>query len=294
MSEYLLSTYAVDAEPSPERPSPEAIQAMIERIVALEADMDASGTFVFGGRLRGPDAASVVRVSDAELIITDGRSSSPRNMSRASTSSTPMTSTPHSRGRAGSRIASGVQSRCNPSPARVGWPISSLAELRTAVSMPLSDGEAVEVERVFREVCGHAVATLVRVFGDITVAEDAFLVRSRRSSVRRRPRQLLRAARRPGCSVRSARPITRSTNRLRTRRRTRHVDHRPRLLRPVTAGTIHSQRLKSPIREGSRIVRRPVRAMSTRSRFTPATPPRSIRCRRHRGVVIRTDFCGEW
>jgi RNA polymerase sigma-70 factor, ECF subfamily len=31
----------------------------------------------------------------------------------------------------------------------------------------------VEVERVFREVYGHAVATLVRVFGDITVAEDA-------------------------------------------------------------------------------------------------------------------------
>lgn len=39
--------------------------------------------------------------------------------------------------------------------------------------MPMSDGEAVEVERVFREVYGHAVATLVRVFGDITVAEDA-------------------------------------------------------------------------------------------------------------------------
>ena len=36
-----------------------------------------------------------------------------------------------------------------------------------------SDGEAIEVERVFREVYGHAVATLVRVFGDITAAEDA-------------------------------------------------------------------------------------------------------------------------
>lgn len=39
--------------------------------------------------------------------------------------------------------------------------------------MPKPDREAVEVERVFREVYGHAVATLVRVFGDITVAEDA-------------------------------------------------------------------------------------------------------------------------
>ena len=33
--------------------------------------------------------------------------------------------------------------------------------------------EATDVERVFREVYGHAVATLVRVFGDITLAEDA-------------------------------------------------------------------------------------------------------------------------
>lgn len=72
MSQYLLSTYAVDAEPSPEPPTPEAMQAMMERIVALEADMDATGTFVFGGRLHGPDAATVVRSGNAELILTDG------------------------------------------------------------------------------------------------------------------------------------------------------------------------------------------------------------------------------
>jgi len=44
--------------------------------------------------------------------------------------------------------------------------------------------EATDVERVFREVYGQAVATLVRVFGDITVAEDAvqdaFVVASER------------------------------------------------------------------------------------------------------------------
>ncbi len=33
--------------------------------------------------------------------------------------------------------------------------------------------DATEVERVFREVYGQAVATLVRIFGDITLAEDA-------------------------------------------------------------------------------------------------------------------------
>ena len=33
--------------------------------------------------------------------------------------------------------------------------------------------EATDVERVFREVYAQAVATLVRMFGDITLAEDA-------------------------------------------------------------------------------------------------------------------------
>jgi len=36
-----------------------------------------------------------------------------------------------------------------------------------------ADREATDVERVFRDVYGQAVATLVRVFGDITLAEDA-------------------------------------------------------------------------------------------------------------------------
>jgi RNA polymerase sigma-70 factor, ECF subfamily len=36
-----------------------------------------------------------------------------------------------------------------------------------------ADREATSVERVFREVFGQAVATLVRIFGDITLAEDA-------------------------------------------------------------------------------------------------------------------------
>ena len=72
MSQYLLSTYAVEGELPPEPPSPEAMQAMMERIIGLEAEMDASGTFVFGGHLHGPDAATVVRMGDTDLIVTDG------------------------------------------------------------------------------------------------------------------------------------------------------------------------------------------------------------------------------
>lgn len=72
MSQYLLSTYAVEGEPSPEPPPSEEMQAMMSRIIALEADMEATGTFVFGGHLYGPEAATVVRMSDGQLIITDG------------------------------------------------------------------------------------------------------------------------------------------------------------------------------------------------------------------------------
>ena len=32
------------------------------RVVALEAEMEASGTFVFGGALHGPDATTVLRM----------------------------------------------------------------------------------------------------------------------------------------------------------------------------------------------------------------------------------------
>ncbi len=72
MSQYLLSTYAVEGQVAGAPTTPEEMQAFMERIIALEAEMDASGTFVFGGALHGPDAATVVRVSDGDVVMTDG------------------------------------------------------------------------------------------------------------------------------------------------------------------------------------------------------------------------------
>jgi hypothetical protein len=72
MSQYLLSTYAVEGEVSRAPRTPEEMGAFMERVVALEAEMEASGTFVFGGALHGPDAATVARKSDGDLIMTDG------------------------------------------------------------------------------------------------------------------------------------------------------------------------------------------------------------------------------
>jgi hypothetical protein len=72
MSQYLLSTYAGEGE-APEAPrTSEEIEAFMKRVGALEAEMEASGTFVFGGALHGPDAATVVGVGDGDLVMTDG------------------------------------------------------------------------------------------------------------------------------------------------------------------------------------------------------------------------------
>src|SRR3990170_850312 len=72
MGQYLLSTYAVEGEVRGAPRTPEEMQAFMGRVVALEAEMDASGTFVFGGALHGPDAATVVRAGDGDVIMTDG------------------------------------------------------------------------------------------------------------------------------------------------------------------------------------------------------------------------------
>ena len=72
MSQYLLSTYTVDGELSGAPSTPEEMQGFMERVIALEAEMDASGTFVFGGALHGPDAATVVGVSNGDVVMTDG------------------------------------------------------------------------------------------------------------------------------------------------------------------------------------------------------------------------------
>src|SRR3990172_2411586 len=72
MSQYLLSTYAVEGEVPRAPRTPEEMQTFMDRVVALEAEMDASGTFVFGGSLHGPDAATVVRVGEGDVVMTDG------------------------------------------------------------------------------------------------------------------------------------------------------------------------------------------------------------------------------
>ncbi|HYZ13995.1 MAG TPA: YciI family protein [Actinomycetota bacterium] len=72
MSQYLLSTYAVEGEVPGAPSTPEEMQGFMQRVVALEDEMEATGTFVFGGALHEPDAATVVRASGGDLVMTDG------------------------------------------------------------------------------------------------------------------------------------------------------------------------------------------------------------------------------
>ncbi len=71
MSQYLLSVYTVEGEGHGPT-TPEEMEDFMVRINALEAEMRTSGAFVFTGGLHGPDAATVVRRSDGELVMTDG------------------------------------------------------------------------------------------------------------------------------------------------------------------------------------------------------------------------------
>lgn len=72
MSQYLLATYMEERDEPGTPPTPEEMQGFMERVIALEAEMDASGTFVFGGALHGPDAATVVGISNNDSVFTDG------------------------------------------------------------------------------------------------------------------------------------------------------------------------------------------------------------------------------
>ena len=72
MSQYLLSTYVVEGEVPGAPSTPEEMQSFMQRVIDLEAEMDETGTFVFGGALHGTDAATVVDWKDGDLVMTDG------------------------------------------------------------------------------------------------------------------------------------------------------------------------------------------------------------------------------
>lgn len=71
MPQYLLSTYRVEGK-AREPMTEEQMQQFMQRIRVLEDEMKSSGAWVFSGRLHEPDTATVVRMSDGEMLTTDG------------------------------------------------------------------------------------------------------------------------------------------------------------------------------------------------------------------------------
>jgi hypothetical protein len=73
VNQYLLSVYEVDGKIEGAPRTPEDMQSFMQRVIALEDEMEATGTFVFGGALHGPDAATVVHGGTGlDKVVTDG------------------------------------------------------------------------------------------------------------------------------------------------------------------------------------------------------------------------------
>jgi hypothetical protein len=68
MQRYLLSIYQPDGDPPP----PEVLGPIMRDVDALVQEIKAAGAWVFNGGLHPPSTATVVRVKDGEVLMTDG------------------------------------------------------------------------------------------------------------------------------------------------------------------------------------------------------------------------------
>ncbi|HSS61847.1 MAG TPA: YciI family protein [Candidatus Limnocylindrales bacterium] len=68
MKQYLLTIYQPDGDP----PAPEILEKVMREIGVLIQDAKAAGVWLFNGGLHAPSTATVVRLQDGEMLITDG------------------------------------------------------------------------------------------------------------------------------------------------------------------------------------------------------------------------------
>jgi hypothetical protein len=68
MKQYLLSIYQPDGAPPP----PEVLDKVMRDVNALTQEIKAVGAWVFNGGLFPPSTATVVRLRDGEVLMTDG------------------------------------------------------------------------------------------------------------------------------------------------------------------------------------------------------------------------------
>jgi hypothetical protein len=68
MTQYLLSVY----QPDGPVPPAEVMEEIMRDLDTLNRELEAAGAWVFAGGLHPPSTATVVRVKDGEVLITDG------------------------------------------------------------------------------------------------------------------------------------------------------------------------------------------------------------------------------
>jgi hypothetical protein len=68
MTQYLLSVY----QPDGPAPPAEVLEEIMRDLDTLNRELEAAGAWVFAGGLHPPGTATVVRVRDGEVLITDG------------------------------------------------------------------------------------------------------------------------------------------------------------------------------------------------------------------------------
>jgi hypothetical protein len=71
MTKYLLSVHSVEGEVR-EPTTDEEMQQSWNEVQNLNNELKSAGAWVFGGALHEPDTATVVRVSEGEVLTTDG------------------------------------------------------------------------------------------------------------------------------------------------------------------------------------------------------------------------------
>jgi hypothetical protein len=68
MTQYLLSIY----QPDGEAPPPELLEPVMQNMTALISEMKSAGAWVFTGGLHPPSTATVVRIRNGDVLLTDG------------------------------------------------------------------------------------------------------------------------------------------------------------------------------------------------------------------------------
>ena len=68
MKQYIISVYQPDRPPPP----PEVLDPIMDQVSHWRSDLEAAGAWVYTGALQHPSTATVLRVQDGEMLLTDG------------------------------------------------------------------------------------------------------------------------------------------------------------------------------------------------------------------------------